>query len=71
MKEIKVKVLEDYQGHMNPDRKYHLVDIENDKRLVGNLKKEEIEQCVNNFHLTLVEWNGKEWILCKEKNLKI
>lgn len=28
MKEIKVRILEEYRDHTNPDRRYHLVDIE-------------------------------------------
>lgn len=55
MKELKVRILEEYRGHVNPDRKYHLVDIETGKEPVGNLKKEEISNCINYFHLTLVE----------------
>lgn len=55
MKKINVKILEEYRGHMNPDRKYHLVDVETGRELVGNLKKEDIKNYVNSFHLTLVE----------------
>jgi hypothetical protein len=55
MEKINVKVLEEYRGHMDPERKYHLVDIETGREPIGNLKKEEIENYANIFHLTLVE----------------
>lgn len=55
MKELKVRILKEYRGNVDPHRKYHLVDIETGKIAVGNLKKEEIEHYINLFHLTLVE----------------
>lgn len=55
MKEVKVRILEEYRGHVNPDRKYHLVDIATGREPIGNLKKEEIEHYINAFRLTLVE----------------
>lgn len=55
MEELKVKILEEYRGNVNPERKYHLVDVSNGREAVGNLKKEEIKPIIDLFHLTLVE----------------
>ncbi|MEZ3463553.1 MAG: hypothetical protein K1W23_15655 [Lachnospiraceae bacterium] len=55
MKRINVTVLEEYRGHIDPDRKYHLADIETGRELIGNLRKGDIENYVKSFHLTLVE----------------
>ena len=55
MKELNARILEEYRGNVDPDRKYHLVDMETGRIAVGNLKKEEIEHYINLFHLTLVE----------------
>ena len=46
MEKINVKVLEEYRGHMDPERKYHLVDIETGREPIGNLKKEEDRKSV-------------------------
>ncbi len=55
MKELKVRILEEYRDHINPERKYHLVDVETGREIIGNLKEEEIENYINAFHLTLTE----------------
>ena len=55
MEELKVRILEEYRGNINPERKYHLVDISNGREAVGNLKKEEIKPIIDLFHLTLIE----------------
>lgn len=54
-KELKVRIFKQCRGHVNPGRKYHLVDIETGKEVIGNLKKEDIEHYINAFSLTLVE----------------
>lgn len=55
MKDIKVKILEEYRGHVNPKRKYHLVDIETRKEIIKNLKKEDIDHYIDAFNLTLIK----------------
>ena len=55
MEEIKVEILEEYRGNINPDRKFHLVNIETGKEPVSNLTEQEIEHYVNLFHFTLIE----------------
>ena len=57
MKEIKVRIIEEYRGHVNPKRKYHLVDIETGKEIIKNLKEEDIGHYIKAFHLTLIKWN--------------
>ncbi len=54
MKEIKVRILEEYRDHVNPERKYHLEDVESGREIIGNLKKEDIEKYVTAFRLTLL-----------------
>ena len=45
MEKINVKVLEEYRGHMDPERKYHLVDIETGREPIGNLKRRNRKLC--------------------------
>lgn len=55
MEEIKVRVVEEYRGNVNPERRYCLVDAETGKVIAWNLKKKEIPSCIDAFHLTLVK----------------
>lgn len=55
MEEIKVRVVEEYRGNVNPERKYCLVDVGTGKAVAWNLKRKEIVSCADAFHLTIVE----------------
>lgn len=55
MKELKVRLVEEYRGNVNPERKYHLYDIKKQSECVQNLTKEEVEPIIKKFKLTLVK----------------
>lgn len=57
--EIRVKLIKEYRGNINPNRMYHLYDIDNQKECISNLLFEEIESKLKIFKLTLVKQRKK------------
>lgn len=55
MKELRVKVVEIPNTNNDPERRFHLWDIEKGKICMGNLKKEEIPYAAEIFNITVVE----------------
>lgn len=55
MKELRVKIIEIPNTNTDPERRFHLWDIEKGKICLGNLKKEEIPYAVEIFNIAVVE----------------
>lgn len=51
---LKVKLIEEDRGHVNPERKYHFFDIDSGKYPVSNMIKEEVEHFASLFNLEII-----------------